>query len=114
MKISVSLALAILIATVGGGYFLEDRYQTIKAAAEYQARAEASQQADVADLELAQAQSAAELTRDIEALRLQNVSMELQAIYDREEAGRQFPTDAVRKEQLLHQMAAIIAALEKK
>lgn len=113
MKIPVTLALAILIATVGGGYFLEDRYQTIKAAAQYQARAGAARRADVAELELAQAQTAAELTRDIEAIRLQNVTMELNAIYERENAGRPFPTDAVRKEQLLTQMALIIEALEK-
>lgn len=113
MKIPVTLALAILLATVGGGYFLEDRYQTIKAAASYHARAEAARRADVTALELAQAQTAAELTRDIEALRLQNVTMELNAIYDREDANRSLPTDAVRKQQLLTQMALIIKALEK-
>ena len=74
---------------------------------------EAAQRADVTALELAQAVSAAELTRDIEALRLQNVTMELNAIYDREDANRSLPTDAVRKEQLLTQMAEIIKALEK-
>ncbi len=113
MKISVTLALAILLATVGGGYFLEDRYQTIRAAATYHAHQQAAQRADVTALELAQAVSAAELTRDIEALRLQNVTMELNAIYDREDAKRSLPTDAVRKEQLLTQMAEIIKALEK-
>ena len=113
MKISVSVALAILIATVSVGYFFEDRYNTIKAAAMAHARLRAAQAADVIALTLAQAQTAAELTRDIEAIRLQNVTMELEAIYARAEAGRPFPTDGVRKEQLLTQMAAIIRKLER-
>jgi hypothetical protein len=106
------VALAVLIASLGMGYFLEDRYNTIKSAAAAYARIEASHQADINDLELAQAQSAAELTRDIQAIRLQSVTMELNAIYERADAGRTFPTDAVRKEQLLAQMAAIIRSLE--
>jgi hypothetical protein len=109
----VTLALAILIGALGGGYFLEDRYQTIKAAAAHAAGADAARHQDYVELELAQAQTAADLTHDIQALRLQNVTMELNAIYEREEARRSYPTDAARKDQLLAQMAAIIMSLEK-
>jgi hypothetical protein len=119
----VAIGVVVLIATIGTGYFLEDRYQTIKAADDYQLRAEAARESDLLDmanerranvaaLELAQALSAAELARDIQALRLQNVTWELTAIYERAEADRSFPGDAARKEQLLAQMAALIAALE--
>jgi len=113
VRIPVTLALAILLGTLGGGYFLEDRYQTIKHAAASQAQHDVAQAADVAELVLAQAVSAAELTRDIEALRLQNVTMELDAIDARAQAGRSYPTDARRREQLLIQMESIIEKLER-
>ena len=113
LKIPVTLALAILIAAMGAGYFLEDRYHTITAARAGQAAHDTAQARDVAALVLAQAVSAAELTRDIEALRLQNVTMELDAIDARRDAGRAFPTDARRRDQLLAQMKAIIEKLER-
>ena len=109
----MTVAAGILITTIGIGYFLEDRYHKIKAADAYHQQHEAIYRADMADLELAQAQTADALTRDIQALRIQNITMELNAIYAREEARRSFPSDTVRKEQLLAQMAAIIAALER-
>ena len=109
----MTVAGSILIATIGIGYFLEDRYHKIKVADAYHQQQNEIYRADMADMELAQAQTADALTRDIQALRIQNITMELNAIYARQEARRSFPSDQARKEQLLAQMAAIIAALER-
>ena len=113
LNVPVTLAGAALVSVLAGAYALEDRYQTQKAAEKVESQINGAMAADRQDLELAQAQSAAELTRDIEALRLQNVIMELESIEARELAGRGFPADATRKRQLLAQMDAIIQKLEK-
>lgn len=102
MKISAAVALAIAGAAFGAWQYVDAQYFRITSAVVLEQR-----------LELAQAQSAADLQRDIEAIRLQNVTAELEAIDARRDAGTRLPSDATRRAQLIAQMNAIIQKLEK-
>ena len=101
VKIGAAVALAISGSAFGAWQYIDAQYFRNTAAVALEQR-----------LDLNLAQSAQALQKDIEAIRLQNVIAELDAIQARADAGRTLPGDITRRQQLIAQMSAIIQKLE--
>ena len=101
MRIPAAIALGVTGMAFGAWQYMDAQYFRITSAVALEQR-----------LELAQAQTAADIKRDIEQIRLQNVIAELEAIQARQDAGRPLPGDVTRRRQLVAQMNAIIQKLE--